>query len=129
MVVSLRNSHWIGLIFLEEVFTSGFTLVWIVQIQIFSPRQFMILNLWPIKEDLCRSLLGGNNSISGSPHSLKEFNILIALCSIKLKICILPNTDIVNYQVNIDRFIICSTMIDSLKLKSNIFLSITMLLL
>ena len=86
------------------------TLVWVYKMQIFNLIQFVLLDLWPIKDGPCRPLPGGQKLHFYLAAFCKKYNILGTFCQIKLKICSLLNFRVLNQNlmVNRDEYIIFS---------------------
>ena len=68
-----------------------FTLVWLDKMLNFSPIQFVLLDLWSIKDNPCRPVPGGQKLHFFLAVFHKSYNILKTLCHMSLKIWSLPN--------------------------------------
>ena len=82
-------------------FSHWFILVWVYKIQNFSLIQFALLDLWPIKDGPCRPLPGGQKLHFHLAGFCKSFNILRMLCQMRLKICNLLNSRVLNQNLMI----------------------------
>ena len=100
------------------------TLVWVYKIQIFNLIQFVLLDLWPIKDGPCRPLPGGQKLHFYLAAFCKKY-ILGTFCQIKLKICNLLNFRVLNQNlmVNRDEYIIFSKAWKMIKLLLILFIN------
>ena len=83
---------------ISRFFYHWFTLVWVDKIQIFSPIQFLLLDLWPIKDNPYRTM-PGRQKLHFCLAVFHEDYILKALCQILLKIWSLLNFRVLNQNL------------------------------
>ena len=79
------------------------TLVWVYKTQIFRLIKFVLLELWPMKDDPCGPLPGGQKLHFCARVFCKNCNILRRLCQMKLKICSLLNFRMLNWNLMVKR--------------------------
>ena len=84
-------------------FYQWLALVWVYKIHIFSLIQFLLLNLWPIKDGPCRPLPSVQKLNFRLAAFCKKCDILRRLCQMKLKICSLLNFRVLNQNMMVKR--------------------------
>ena len=77
-------------------FYHWFTLVWVDKTQVFSPIQFVLSDLWPIKDSPYRPMPGRQKLHFCLTVFHEKYNILKTLCQISLKIWSLLNFRVLN---------------------------------
>ena len=84
---------------ISRFFYQWFTLVSVDKLQIFSPIQFVLLDLWPIKDNSYRPMPGRQKLHFILAVFHKNYNILKTLCQISLKIWSLLNFWVLNQNL------------------------------
>ena len=84
-------------------FYQWLTLVWLYKKQIFSWIQFVLLDLWPIKDSPCRPLPIGQKLHFSLAAFCENCNILRTLSQIKLEICNWLNFRVLNQNKVVKR--------------------------
>ena len=69
----------------------------------FSPIQFVLLDLWPVKDNPCRTVPGGQKHYFPLAVFHENYNILKMLCHISLKTCSLLNLTVLDQNLMIKR--------------------------
>ena len=82
------------------IFYQWLTAVYVYKIHIVSLIQYVLLNLWSIKDGPCRPLPGGHKLHFCQAALCKNFNILRTLC----QICSLLNFRVLNQNLMIKRY-------------------------
>ena len=82
------------------IFYQWLTLVYVYKIHIVSLIQFILLNLWSIKDGPCRPLPGAHKLHFRQTAFCKNFNILRTIC----QICSLLNFRVLNQNLMIKRY-------------------------
>ena len=73
-------------LWISRFFYQWFTLAWVDKMQNFSPIQFVLLKLWPVKDNPYKPLPGGEKLHFCLAVFQGNCNILKTLCQISLKI-------------------------------------------